>query len=335
MKILVTGSAGFIGSALSLKLLENGSTVVGVDNHNNYYDIKLKEDRLARHLNHPNYIHYRCNIEDTQKIKELFKKYKFDIVINLAAQAGVRYSIENPLSYVDSNIYGFVNILEECKLNNIKHLIYASSSSVYGLNRKMPYSTEHTTDHPVSVYAATKKANELMAHCYSHLFNLRTTGLRFFTVYGPWDRPDMALQKFTDAIVNGKKIDLYNFGKHKRDFTYIDDIIKGIIKVINKSPEEITEDPENPSLSRSSSPYRIFNIGNNQSVELLDYIHEIEKNLGIKADKNLLPLQPGDVEDTFANVEDLSKVYDFKPETSIVKGVKQFVEWYKNYHKIK
>ena len=336
MKILVTGSAGFIGSALSIKLLDQGHNVIGIDNHNDYYEVKLKEDRLARHLKHKNYIHYRVSIDDTKEIKKIFEKHKFDVVINLAAQAGVRYSIENPHSYIDSNVYGFLNILEVCKSKKIKHLIYASSSSVYGLNRKMPYSTEDTTDHPVSLYAATKKSNELMAHCYSHLFNLKTTGLRFFTVYGPWDRPDMALQKFTGAIVRGEKLDLYNFGKHKRDFTYIDDIVDGIIQVIDKIPREnIKWDPKKPSSRASSSPYRIFNIGNNKSVELLDYIHEIEKNLGLKADKNLLPLQAGDVEDTYADITDLSDTYSFIPKTSIKEGVKKFIKWYKTYHNIK
>ena len=336
LNILVTGSAGFIGSALTLKLLERGDNIVGVDNLNDYYNIKLKEDRLARHINHENYTHYQISIDDRQKVEKIFKDENFDIVVNLAAQAGVRYSIDNPHSYIDSNIFGFLNILEGCKSHKIKHLIYASSSSVYGLNRKMPFSTEDTTDHPVSLYAATKKSNELMAHCYSHLFNLNTTGLRFFTVYGPWDRPDMALQKFTDAMVKGKKIDLYNYGKHKRDFTYIDDIIDGIIKVIDRPPMlNESWDAENPSLSSSKAPYRIFNIGNNKSVELLDYINEIEKNLGLKAEKNLLPLQPGDVEDTFADIEELFNIYNFKPETTIIEGVKKFIEWYKDYNKIK
>jgi|TARA_B100001093_G_C26858405_1_gene1028610 UDP-glucuronate 4-epimerase len=335
MKILVTGSAGFIGSELSVKLLAQGEVVVGVDNHNDYYDIKLKEDRLARYLDHNNYTHYRVSIDNQKEVERIFNDHKFDVVINLAAQAGVRYSIENPHSYIDSNIYGFLNILEQCKLNKIKHLIYASSSSVYGLNRKMPYSTDDTTSHPVSLYAATKKSNELMAHCYSHLFNLKTTGLRFFTVYGPWDRPDMALQKFTNAIVNGEKLDLYNFGKHKRDFTYIDDIVEGITLVIDQSSEENFKwDPNKPSLRGSSAPYRIFNIGNNQSIELLDYISEIERNLGLKADKNLLPLQAGDVEDTYADITDLSDTYSFIPKTSIKEGVKKFIEWYKVYHNI-
>ena len=336
VNILVTGSAGFIGSALTLKLLERGDKIIGVDNLNDYYNIKLKEDRLARHINHENYTHYRTSIDDRQKVEKIFKDEKFDIVVNLAAQAGVRYSIDNPHSYIDSNILGFLNILEGCKSHKIKHLIYASSSSVYGLNRKMPFSTEDTTDHPVSLYAATKKSNELMAHCYSHLFNLNTTGLRFFTVYGPWDRPDMALQKFTDAMVSGKKIDLYNYGKHKRDFTYIDDIVDGIIKVIDQPPIlNRSWDAENPSLNSSNAPYRIFNIGNNESVELLDYINEIEKNLELKVEKNLLPLQPGDVEDTFADIEELFNTYNFKPKTTIIEGVKKFIEWYKDYNKLK
>ncbi len=336
MKILVTGSAGFIGSALSIELLKLGNKVVGVDNHNDYYDPALKESRLERHLDHPNYTHFRMNIDDQKSIEILFKDQKFDIVVNLAAQAGVRYSIENPHAYISSNLVGFGNILEGCRNTKVKHLIYASSSSVYGLNTKQPFSTKDCTNHPVSLYAATKKANELMAHTYSHLYRLPTTGLRFFTVYGPYDRPDMALQKFTTAIISGDPIKLFNYGKHKRDFTYIDDIIEGIIRVIGQ-PATINEnwDGGNPDPSSSSSPYKLYNIGNNNPLELMDYIQVLESELGKIAKKELLPIQPGDVPETFANIDDLTLDFNYKPRVKIEDGMKNFVDWYIKYYKIK
>lgn len=335
MKVLVTGSAGFIGSALSIRLLERGDDVVGLDNHNNYYDPDLKEARLSRHLDNPKYEHIRADIEDKELITEIFESYKFDGVINLAAQAGVRYSIENPHAYLNSNILGFGNILEGCRNSSISHLVYASSSSVYGSNSEMPFSIHHNVDHPLSLYAASKKANELMAHTYSHLYKLPTTGLRFFTVYGPWGRPDMALFKFTDAILSGKKIQVFNYGKHRRDFTYIDDIVEGVLRVLDKPAKSNPNwSGEAPDPGSSLSPWRIYNIGNNSPVELMDYIEAIESTLGMKADKELLPLQQGDVPDTYADVDDLVKEFDYKPETSIKLGVKNFVEWYKTYNNL-
>ncbi len=335
MKVLVTGSAGFIGSALSIRLLERGDDVVGLDNHNNYYDPDLKEARLSRHLDNPKYEHIRADIEDKELITEIFESYKFDGVINLAAQAGVRYSIENPHAYLNSNILGFGNILEGCRNSSISHLVYASSSSVYGSNTEMPFSIHHNVDHPLSLYAASKKANELMAHTYSHLYKLPTTGLRFFTVYGPWGRPDMALFKFTDAILSGKKIQVFNYGKHRRDFTYIDDIVEGVVRVLDKPAKSNPNwSGEAPDPGSSLSPWRIYNIGNNSPVELMDYIEAIESTLGMKADKELLPLQQGDVPDTYADVDDLVKEFDYKPSTSIKLGVKNFVEWYKTYNNL-
>ena len=335
MKVLVTGSAGFIGSALSIRLLERGDDVVGLDNHNNYYDPELKEARLSRHLDNPKYEHIRADIEDKELITEIFESYKFDGVINLAAQAGVRYSIENPHAYLNSNILGFGNILEGCRNSSISHLVYASSSSVYGSNTEMPFSIHHNVDHPLSLYAASKKANELMAHTYSHLYKLPTTGLRFFTVYGPWGRPDMALFKFTDAILSGKKIQVFNYGKHRRDFTYIDDIVEGVVRVLDKPAKSNPNwSGEAPDPGSSLSPWRIYNIGNNSPVELMDYIEAIESTLGMKADKELLPLQQGDVPDTYADVDDLVKEFDYKPATSIKLGVKNFVEWYKTYNNL-
>ena len=333
MKILVTGSAGFIGSSLTLKLLERGDEVVGVDNHNDYYDPTLKEARLMRHLNHQNYTHKRIDIKEKKLVESLFKEYQFNVVVNLAAQAGVRYSIENPLAYIDSNIVGFANILEGCRQNKVKHFIYASSSSVYGLNTKVPFSVHDNVDHPVSLYAASKKANELMAHSYSHLYNLPSTGLRFFTVYGPWDRPDMALQKFTKSIIAGKEISVFNYGQHQRDFTYIEDILEGIIRVIDQpaTPNE-SWNSNKPDPGSSSAPWRIYNIGNNSPVELLDYIKAIEEALNIKANINLMPLQPGDVIDTYADVTDLVKDFDYKPSISIQKGVSKFIKWYRDYY---
>ena len=335
MKVLVTGAAGFIGSALSIKLLQMGHEIIGIDNHNNYYDPALKEARLARHKNNQNYTHIRMHLEDREGIANLFNKENFDSVVNLAAQAGVRYSIENPFAYIDSNIVGFANILEGCRSSKVMHLVYASSSSTYGLNTKQPFSTHQSTNHPISLYAATKKANELMAHTYSHLYNLPTTGLRFFTVYGPYDRPDMALQKFTNAILNGETIRVFNYGKHRRDFTYIDDIVEGIIRVLN-SPAKSNEvwSSDNPDPATSSAPFKIFNIGNNSPVELLDYIEAIETSLGKTAKKEFLPIQPGDVPDTYADVSDLIEQFDYKPTMNVKDGVKNFVDWFKEYNNI-
>ena len=335
MKVLITGSAGFIGSALSIKLLDRGDEVVGIDNHNDYYNPSLKESRIARHINHSNYTHLRMNIEDRIALTEVFKDEKFDAVINLAAQAGVRYSIKNPMAYIDTNLLGFANVLEASRHNNVGHLVYASSSSVYGLNAGQTFSTHEAVNHPVSLYAATKKANELMAHSYSHLYNLPTTGLRFFTVYGPYDRPDMALQKFTRAILNDEPIKVFNYGKHKRDFTYIDDIVEGITKVIDKpASPSFNWDPYSPDPSSSSAPYRIYNIGNNSPIKLMEYIEILENFLGKKAVKEFLPLQPGDVKDTFANVDDLVKEFDYKPSTSIEQGLENFTKWYLEYNNL-
>jgi UDP-glucuronate 4-epimerase len=334
MKILVTGAAGFIGSALSIRLLERGDTVIGIDNHNAYYDPALKEARLARHADHPNYTHIRINLEDRKGITSLFKEQKPQRVVNLAAQAGVRYSIENPLAYIDTNLLGFANILEGCRHNEVEHLVYASSSSVYGSNTKMPFSVHDNVNHPVSLYAATKKANELMAHTYSHLYNIPTTGLRFFTVYGPWDRPDMALQKFAKAIMADKPIQLFNYGNHRRDFTFIDDIVEGVIRVLDK-PAQANPDwsGDNPDSATSYAPWRVYNIGNNNPVELKTYISELENALGKEAEKELLPLQPGDVPDTYADVEDLVRDFGYKPETTVKQGMEKFVEWFNEYYK--
>ncbi|EJL9531631.1 MULTISPECIES: NAD-dependent epimerase [Enterobacteriaceae] len=333
MKYLVTGAAGFIGFHVSKLLLEAGHQVVGIDNLNDYYDVNLKQSRLNL-LDHPNFSFYKLDLADRDKIFSLFTAEHFVRVIHLAAQAGVRYSIENPHAYVDSNLLGFLNILEGCRHTRVAHLLYASSSSVYGMNKKMPFSTEDAVDHPVSLYAATKKANELMAHTYSHLYGLPTTGLRFFTVYGPWGRPDMALFKFTKAILEGKSIDVYNFGKMKRDFTYIDDIAEAIIRLQNVTPEP---DPqwtvETGSPATSSAPYRVYNIGNSSPVELMDYITALENALGVKANKNMLPLQAGDVLETSADTKALLDVINFKPETSVQTGVKKFVDWYRDFYK--
>jgi UDP-glucuronate 4-epimerase len=334
MKILVTGSAGFIGSALCLKLLERGDQVIGIDNHNDYYDPALKEARLSRHANHENYTHLRIDIADRKAMEQTFKDHKPQGVINLAAQAGVRYSIENPLAYVDSNIVGFAHILEGCRHNKVEHLVYASSSSVYGANTSMPFSVHDNVDHPLSLYAASKKANELMAHTYSHLYDLPTTGLRFFTVYGPWGRPDMALFKFTKSILADEPIPVFNYGKHCRDFTYIDDIVEGVIRVLDKPA---TENPkwsgDQPDSGTSRAPWRIYNIGNNNPVELMDYIKALEKALGKTAKKEFLPLQPGDVPDTYADVQDLVKQFNYKPSTSIEEGITKFISWYLEYQK--
>ena len=333
MKILVTGSAGFIGSALSIKLLERGDEVIGIDNHNNYYDPALKEARLTRHINHKNYTHIRMDIEDEKAIEKLFNEHQFEGVVNLAAQAGVRYSIENPLAYINTNIVGFGHILEGCRHSKVKHLVYASSSSVYGSNTKMPFSVHDNVDHPLSLYAASKKANELMAHTYSNLYNLPTTGLRFFTVYGPWGRPDMALFKFTKAILAGEKIEVFNYGKHRRDFTYIDDIVEGVIRVLDKPAESNQNwDGDDPDSGTSQAPWRVYNIGNNSPVELMDYIEALEASLGKKAEKELLPLQPGDVPDTYADVDDLVEEFGYKPSMNVRQGVESFAKWFKDYY---
>ena len=335
MKVLVTGAAGFIGSALSIRLLDRGNEVFGIDNHNDYYDPNLKEARLARHINHDSYTHIRMDIEDGKAVEALFKENQFDAVVNLAAQAGVRYSIENPLAYINTNMVGFGHILEGCRHNKVAHLVYASSSSVYGSNTKMPFSVHDNVDHPLSLYAASKKANELMAHTYSHLYDLPTTGLRFFTVYGPWGRPDMALFKFTKAMLAGEKIQVFNYGKHRRDFTYVDDIVEGVIRVLDKpAVPNPNWSGDNPDSGTSSAPWRVYNIGNNSPVELLDYIGALEEALGIKAAKELLPLQPGDVPDTYADVDDLVKEFSYKPSMSVNQGVNNFIEWYKKYHKL-
>ena len=333
-KVLVTGSAGFIGSTLSKKLLTRGDKVIGIDNHNNYYDPKIKDDRIENLKKNKNYIHYKIDITDKNKLSEIFKTYKFQKVVNLAAQAGVRYSIENPLAYIESNIVGFTHILENCRNNKIQHLIYASTSSVYGANTKMPFSEHDSVNHPLSVYAASKISNELMAHAYSHLYKLPSTGLRFFTVYGPWGRPDMALFKFTKAIIEGKTIEVFNNGKHTRDFTYIDDIVNGVIKVLDK-PADINNDWDSnkPDPASSKSPWKIFNIGNNNPVHLMDYISALEKTLGKKAKIKFLPLQPGDIPNTNANIDSLVKEFDYKPTTSVFDGVSNFVKWYKDYYK--
>ena len=333
MKILVTGAAGFIGSALSIRLLDRGDEVIGIDNLNDYYDPKLKEARMARHLDHPNFTHVNINLEDREGIKQLFEKEKPQGVVNLAAQAGVRYSIENPLAYVDTNLVGFAHILEGCRHNNVEHFVYASSSSVYGSNTSMPFSIHDNVDHPLSLYAATKKANELMAHTYSNLYNLPTTGLRFFTVYGPWGRPDMALFKFTKAMLAGESIPVFNYGKHRRDFTYIDDIVEGVIRVLDRPASSNPDwDGANPDSGTSKAPWRVYNIGNNSPVELMDYIGALEESLGIEADKEMLPLQDGDVPDTYANVDDLVKEFGYKPDMPVKTGVANFVKWYKDFY---
>ena len=332
MKLLVTGSAGFIGSALSIRLLDRGDEVIGIDNLNDYYDPTLKEARLQRHLSHDNFTQINIDIEDGGAVKEIFENYKFDGVVNLAAQAGVRYSIENPLAYIKTNILGFSHILEGCRHSEVGHLVYASSSSVYGSNTSMPFSIHDNVDHPLSLYAASKKSNELMAHTYSHLYNLPTTGLRFFTVYGPWGRPDMALFKFTRLMLQGKKIQVFNFGNHRRDFTYIDDIVEGIIKVLDKPAKtNLNWDSTIPDPGSSSAPWRVYNIGNNKPVELMEYIKAIENALGIIANKELLPLQLGDIPDTFADVDDLVKDFKYKPKMDVNKGVSNFVQWYRSY----
>jgi UDP-glucuronate 4-epimerase len=333
MKVLVTGSAGFIGSALSLRLLERGDEVIGIDNLNDYYDVGLKQARLTRTRDHAGYTDLRIDIEDREAVADAFSRYRPRGVVNLAAQAGVRYSIENPLAYVDTNLSGFAHILEGCRHQAIEHLVYASSSSVYGANTNMPFSVHDNVDHPLSLYAASKKANELMAHTYSHLYRLPTTGLRFFTVYGPWGRPDMALFKFTRAILAGEPIDVFNYGRHRRDFTYIDDIVEGVIRVLDRVPAPNANwSGDAPDSASSTAPYRLYNIGNNHPVELMDYIGTLERCLGKKAQMNLLPLQPGDVPDTYADVQDLVRETGYKPDTPVEVGVSRFVDWYLAYY---
>ncbi|AHK15750.1 NAD-dependent epimerase [Thalassolituus oleivorans] len=335
MKILVTGAAGFIGAFTSQRFIEQGHEVVGIDNLNDYYDVNLKHGRLAWLNALPQFEFKQVELGDTQAVNAVFAEHQFDRVVHLAAQAGVRYSITNPHAYVESNLVGFVNILEACRHNNIEHLVYASSSSVYGLNTDIPYSTSDRVDHPVSLYAATKKSNELMAHTYSHLYGLPTTGLRFFTVYGPWGRPDMAYFSFTKAILEGKTIDVYNHGKMQRDFTYIDDIVEGVTRIANKIPTGVEGwSPESGDTSRSSAPYKIYNIGNHNTVELGTFIETIEKVLGKTADKRYLDMQPGDVLATYANVDDLIADVDFAPNTSLEVGLEKFVRWYHEFYKV-
>jgi UDP-glucuronate 4-epimerase len=332
-KVLVTGSAGFIGFHLSKRLMERGDQVVGIDNLNDYYDVGLKKARLAQLEGRSGFRFMKLSLEDREALLGLFKEEKFDKVVNLAAQAGVRYSLLNPYAYIDANIVGFINILEGCRHNNVRHLIFASSSSVYGANTKMPFSVHDNVDHPVSLYAATKKANELMAHTYSHLYKLPCTGLRFFTVYGPWGRPDMALFLFTKAIIEDRPIDVYNFGKMQRDFTYVDDIVEGVIRVTDRiAAPNLAWSGDAPDPGSSSAPYKIYNIGNNNPVELMKFIEVLEDTLGKKAKKNLLPLQPGDVPATYADVDDLMKDVGFKPDTSVEVGIGRFVEWYRGYY---
>jgi UDP-glucuronate 4-epimerase len=350
MKVLVTGAAGFIGFHLASRLIARGDEVIGLDSINDYYDQRVKYGRLQQHgidrngvdyntpvqsSLHPNYTFIQLNLEDREAILKLFKEERFDIVCNLAAQAGVRYSIENPYAYIDSNIVGFVNLLEGCRHNNVKHFAYASSSSVYGLNEQMPFSTSSNVDHPISLYAATKKSNELMAHTYSHLYNLPTTGLRFFTVYGPWGRPDMALFLFTKAALENKPINVFNNGEMLRDFTYIDDIVEGVVRVIDHPPQENPEwSGKTPDPSGSSAPYKIYNIGNNEPVKLMDFIEAIENALGKKIEKNMMPMQPGDVPATYADVEPLVEDMHYKPATPVQEGVNNFVAWYREFYHI-
>lgn len=335
MKILITGTAGFIGSTLALKLLARGDEVIGIDNVNDYYDVNLKLARLERVKAHDGFTEVRGNLEDRALMEETFKKHQPQRVVNLAAQAGVRYSLENPQAYIDANIIGFTNVLENCRHYNVEHLVYASSSSVYGNHTNMPFSVHESVDHPVSLYAATKKANELMAHTYSHLFNLPTTGLRFFTVYGPWGRPDMALFLFTKNILAGKPIDVFNYGKHKRDFTFIDDIVEGVIRTLDNVATPNTDwNSDAPDPATSPAPYRIYNIGNNQPVDLEHYISTLEGCLNRTAEKNLLPLQAGDVPDTYADVSDLVRDVNYKPDTTVEEGIGKFVDWYQEYYKV-
>jgi len=331
--ILVTGSAGFIGFHLAEHLLNSGNRVVGVDNLSDYYDVNLKEDRLQLLSRSPNFTFRKLNLQDRSGMEKLFDQHSFDVVVHLAAQAGVRYSLKNPHAYVESNLTGFIHVLEGCRHRQVPHLVFASSSSVYGANTSMPFSVHQNVDHPVSLYAATKKANELMAHSYSHLYGLPCTGLRFFTVYGPWGRPDMALFIFTRAILAGRPIQVFNYGKMRRDFTYIDDIVEGVVRVMAKTPEA---DPQwsgdSPDPGSSYAPYRVYNIGNHQPVELISFIEALEECLGVKARKELLPLQPGDVPATYADIDDLSRVFGFRPKTTVREGISRFVAWYRSYY---
>ena len=335
MKVLVTGAAGFIGSALSLRLLERGDEVIGIDNLNEYYDVNLKKARLERTRAYDGFTEALISIEDREAMEAVFEEHKPQRVVNMAAQAGVRYSIINPYSYVESNIVGFLNILEGCRHHNVEHLVYASSSSVYGANTKQPFSVHDNVDHPISLYAATKKSNELMAHTYSHLFNIPTTGLRFFTVYGPWSRPDMAMIKFTQKIFAGEPIDVFNYGNHGRDFTYIDDIVEGVIRTLdNVATANPDWNGDAPDSATAAAPWRVYNIGNNRKVQLLRYIEILEECIGKKAVKNMLPLQPGDVPDTYADVDDLIRDVDYCPDTPIEEGIANFVEWYREYYRV-
>jgi UDP-glucuronate 4-epimerase len=332
-KILVTGAAGFIGSHLCHRLLADGHSVTGLDNLNDYYDVRLKEDRVRRLEGQPDFRFIKMDLVNRKDLSALFDRERFDRVAHLAAQPGVRYSLENPRAYIDSNIVGFANILEDCRNNEIQHLVYASSSSVYGANESVPFSVHDNVDHPLSLYAASKKANELMAHTYSHLYNLPTTGLRFFTVYGPWGRPDMAYFLFTRAILEGKPIDVYNYGKMRRDFTYIDDIVEGVARVLDQPTVSNPDwDGKHPDPATSRAPWGIYNIGNNNPVELEEFIQTIEEALGVKAKKNMLPIQPGDMLETFADIDSLAEQVDFRPTTSIQKGIRAFVDWYREYY---
>lgn len=334
-KVLVTGAAGFIGFHLSQRLLAQGTEVIGLDNLNDYYDVKLKQARLAQLQEHLNFSFYKIDLANREGMEQLFTEQHFELVVNLAAQAGVRYSLKNPYAYVDSNLVGFLNVLEGCRHSGVKHLVFASSSSVYGANTKMPFSVHDNVDHPISLYAATKKANELMAHTYSYLYGLPVTGLRFFTVYGPWYRPDMAMFLFTKAILSGQPINVFNYGKMQRDFTYIDDIVEGIVRVMDKIPvPNPIRSGSDPDPGTSKAPYQLYNIGNHQPVELLHLIEVLENCLGKKAEKNFLPIQPGDVVATYADVEDLMQAVGFKPSTAIATGVEQFVTWYRNYYQV-
>ncbi len=332
MAILVTGAAGFIGYFLSLRLLEAGEQVYGIDCISDYYDVQIKQDRLAQLEAFEKFTFEQMDVSDRTATSNLFTTHSFNCVVHLAAQAGVRYSLENPLAYADSNLLGFVNILEGCRHSKVSHLVFASSSSVYGQNRKVPFSTEDRVDHPVSLYAATKKANELMAHSYSHLYDLPVTGLRFFTVYGPWGRPDMAYFKFVDAIAKGKPIDVYNHGQMKRDFTYIDDVVEGIMRVMEKPQQKLS--PEDAQDADSSAPYKIYNIGNHSPVTLMDFITTIEQAMGKTAQKNMMPMQPGDVPATYADVQELMDDVGFKPDTPLSEGIAKFVAWYKDYYAV-
>lgn len=335
MKFLVTGAAGFIGFYVVQRLCQQGHQVIGIDNVNDYYDVNLKLARLANLEPLPNFTFVKLDLADRAGIAELFAKEKFNRVIHLAAQAGVRYSIDNPLAYADSNLVGHLTILEGCRHHNVEHLVYASSSSVYGLNSKVPFATSDSVDHPISLYAATKKSNELMSHTYSHLYGIPTTGLRFFTVYGPWGRPDMALFKFTKAIVEGKQIDIYNNGDMRRDFTYIDDIVEGVIRIQDMVPKaDDTWKVETGNAATSSAPYRVFNIGNGNPVKLMEFVESLESSLGLEANKNFMPMQPGDVYQTYAEVEDLFDVTGYRPSVSVTDGVERFVSWYREFYKI-